>query len=462
MTRPARTKAANAAVLLLAALGLAGCFGPSEAVITLDPARHYQTISGWEVKAEMADKPLPGQPYPYWAEMYDRAVDQVGINRVRLEVRSGVESRGRNWDRYVAGDVPYAYWRGVRYATVNDNDDPNVIDWKGFDFAEMDWRLEVGVLPLRKRLLARGEKLFVNLCYVAFTGQIKNGRYIHKNPQEYAEFVLATYLHMQRKYGFVPDAWEVILEPDQGVWNGHEIGRAIVAASARLKAHGFTPRFIAPSVKDMANAAPYIDDMAAVPGAMDHVFELSYHRYSGASAVNLERIVERAHKYGIGTAMLEWWFGHAGPETLHRDLKQGDNSAWQGRVLKTLFKKIDERHPEKAVVALQDDTRQNLQYFHYIRAGARRIGADSSNETELDPVAFINSDGSYTVVVLARNAGRITVKGLPAGDYGVSWALAHKSGRAPGTIHVAPGQPLRTKIPGDGVLTVFAAGRIAN
>jgi len=457
MIRPAPSRAAVIAGLLLTTLGLTGCFRPSEAVITLDPAQRFQTVSGWEVTAEMADKPLPGQPPRYWAEIYDRAVAEVGINRIRLEVRSGAESAGHNWDRYVAGDMSYADWRGVRYATVNDNADPNVIDWNGFDFAELDWRLEVGLLPIRKRLLARGERLFVNLCYVAFTGQIKNGRYIHENPDEYAEFVLATYLHMQRKYGLVPDAWEVILEPDLGVWDGYEVGRAIVAAAARLKAHGFTPRFIAPSVKDMDNAAPYIDAIATVPGAMDHVFELSYHRYSGTSALNLARIVERAKKFGVGTAMLEWWFGHAGPETLHRDLKQDHNSAWQGRVLKTLFKKIDEKHPDKAIVALQDDTRQNLQYFRYIRAGARRIGATSSNETELDPVAFVNPDGSHTVVVLARNAGKVTIVGLPAGEYGVSWALGRKSGRAPGPIHVAPGQPLRAEIPDEGVLTVFAA-----
>jgi O-glycosyl hydrolase len=459
MIRSIKLSTLVTAIFLIAAIGLGGCFHPSEAVIKLDPTERHQIISGWEVTAEMADKPVPGARTAFWNEIYDRAVGEVGINRIRLEVRSGAESASRNWDRYVSGDVPYAYWRGVRYATVNDNANPNVIDWNGFDFSELDWRLEVGVLPIRNRLLARGEKLFVNLCYVAFTGQIKYGHYLHENPHEYAEFVLATYLHMQQKYGFVPDAWEVILEPDLrgGVWDGNEIGRAIVAAAARLKEHGFTPRFIAPSVTDMGNAARYIDAIAAVEGAMAHVIELSYHRYSGATAENLAEIVDRAKRHYVGTSMLEWWFGRAGPETLHLDLKQGHNSAWQGRVLKTLFRKIDERNPENAVVALQTDTRQNLQYFRYIRAGARRISAASSNERDFDPVAFINPNGSHTVVVLARNAGTITISGLPAGDYRVSYALDDKSGRAPGPIHLKPGASVRTEIPGAGVVTVFAA-----
>jgi len=445
------------AIMLIAALVLGGCFRPSEAVIELDPTRRHQTISGWEVTAQMTDKPVPGARPAFWNEIYDRAVGEVGINRIRLEVRSGAESAGRNWDRYVAGEVPYAYWRSVRYATVNDNADPNVIDWNGFDFSEMDRSVEVGLLPVRNRLLERGEKLFVNLCYVAFIGQIKNGNYLHEESDEYAEFVLATYLHMQRKYGFVPDAWEVILEPDLGQWDGNEIGHAIVAAAARLKEHGFTPRFIAPSVTDMGNAARYIDAIAAVEGAMAHVIELSYHRYSGATDKNLADIVERAKRYNVDTSMLEWWFGKAGPETLHLDLKRGNNSAWQGRVLKTLFMEVDEKNPDNAVVTLQTDTRQNMQYFRYIRAGAHRIGAVSSNERDLDPVAFVNPDGSHVVVVLARNAGTLTILGLPTGDYRVSYALDNESGRTPGVIHVMPGASLRTEISGPGVLTVFAA-----
>jgi len=457
MMRSTKLSTPATAILLIAASGLGGCLLPSEGVIELYPAQRYQTISGWEVTAEMADKPIPGPRQAFWDEMYDRAVGEVGINRVRLEVRSGAESASRNWDRYVAGEVPYTYWRAVRYATVNDNADPRVINWNGFDFSELDWRLEVGLLPIRNRLLAQGEKLFVNVCYVAFTNQIRNGHYLHENSDEYAEFVLATFLHMQRKYGFAPDAWEVILEPDLGVWDGSEIGRAIVAAAARLKEHGFIPRFVAPSVKDMGNAARYIDGIAAVEGAMAHVIELSYHRYSGANAGNLAEIVSRAKRYHVATSMLEWWFGKAGPETLHLDLKQGHNSAWQGRVLKTLFRTSNEKNPGNAALTLQTDTRQNLQYFRYIRAGAHRIGAASTNERHFDPVAFVNPDGSHTVVVLARNAGKITISGLPAGDYRVSYALHDKSGRFPGLFHVKSGAPLRTEIPAPGVLTVYAA-----
>jgi len=99
----------------------------------------------------------------------------------------------------------------VRYTKINDNDDPRVINWAGFQFSSLDWKIENLVIPLKRLFEQRGMKLFINLCYVAFTGQIRDGEYIHDNPDEHAEFVLATYLHMQEKYGFVPDTWEVTL-----------------------------------------------------------------------------------------------------------------------------------------------------------------------------------------------------------------------------------------------------------
>ncbi|MBI4674397.1 MAG: hypothetical protein HY741_22360 [Chloroflexi bacterium] len=45
-------------------------------------------------------------------------------------------------------------------------------------------------LPMRQKLQARGESLFLNVCYVAFTS---NPYMQYTNAEEYAEFVLATY-----------------------------------------------------------------------------------------------------------------------------------------------------------------------------------------------------------------------------------------------------------------------------
>jgi hypothetical protein len=248
------------------------------AAITLDPATTYQTINGWEVTdyAYHTSAAFPN----FVAQVLDGAVTDVGINRIRLEIRSGAENASDYWSLYNSGQIDYATWRCNRYATVNDNADPNTINSQGFKFSELDWNVDNIVNPLKQRVEASGEHLFISLQYVAFTAQICGGSYIHNNPAEYAEFVLVTYQHLQNKYVWVPDAWAVILEPDNvSQWSGTLIGQSIVAAAARLQAKGFAPHFIAPSNTDMSNVAGYVDAAAAVSGALAYWDEISYHRY---------------------------------------------------------------------------------------------------------------------------------------------------------------------------------------
>ena len=129
---------------------------------------------------------------------------------------------------------------------MNDNGDPNILNSAGFHFTRFDHAMDHVVLPLRQRLAARGETLTTYLSGL-FDPEALDYR---SNPAEYGEFVLALYLHMQQKYGWVPDAVEIGNEPDgQNVLiSPEQMGPMVVAAAGRLQQHGFTPRFIVPSV----------------------------------------------------------------------------------------------------------------------------------------------------------------------------------------------------------------------
>ena len=261
------------------------------ATISLNASTTFQTMTGWEATSQagqdFAEYPL------YRNTLLDLAVNDLGINRIRLEIRSSVENSQDIWTLFNNGQISSAENRCLRYSTVNDNNDPNVINSNGFKFSSFDHTIDNVILPLKQVVEARGEKLYINVNYVAFTSQITGSgcssslAYHHSNADEYAEFVLAAYLHMQSKYGFVPDAWEVILEPDNvSQWDGSTIGNAVLKAAARLEANGFTPRFIAPSNTNMGSAISYFDAMANVLGSSNvtkYVKEFSYHRYGGVS-----------------------------------------------------------------------------------------------------------------------------------------------------------------------------------
>jgi hypothetical protein len=434
-------------------------FAPSR-TITVDPSETYQTISGWEMVAYALEPENPAFEN-FKDTLFDLAVHDVGINRLRLEIRSGSENTDDNWSGYQNGTIDYQAWRSRRYATVNDNDDPYTINWSGFHFSEVDNAIERIVNPLREVLEADGEKLYVNVNYVAFTSQITDGIYIHNDPAEYAEFVLATYLHLQEKYGWVPDSWEILLEPDNvSQWNGTLLGQAIVATAARLKDAGFEPVFVAPSNTNMGNAITYFDRMVEVPSAVEYLREFSYHRYGGVSQQNLQTIAARAHQFGINTSMLEWWSTSNGYRTLHEDLKVGNNSAWQQGVLAGALNSamalyvIDDSDPANPRIILNDPTKFTRQYYRFVRPGALRIEA-ASQESIFDPLAFINKNGSYVVVVKCDAGGDFSIGGLAAGTYGIKYTTASRYNVDLPDQSISTGQAILTGIPAAGVITIY-------
>lgn len=442
------------AALLLAACGSSR--GSAPVAIAVDSGVHYQRITGWEASTQAGQD--DGDYARYRDRLMDKAVD-LGISRLRLEVRSGAENPRDYWAEMRAGRLR-ENWRCVRYATVSSGPDPNTINWGGFHFTDLDHKVEQVVLPLKARLAARGERLFLNLEYVAFYGQCRDVPYIHTDPELYARFIEATSLHLRQKYGLVPDAWEVMLEPDNTrFWRGAQLGQALVATGRRLRAAGFTPRFIGPSTAHMDRASDYFDDLVKVPGALPLLSELSYHRYGGIGRSSVEAIAQRAERYHIDSAMLE----HIGADydELQRDLEIGRVSAWQQFAL--AFPADDngaqyfviEKSGGVPTVRAGSRTSFLRQYFHYIRPGAVRIGARAAAAV-MAPLAFVNADGRFVVVVKADAGGSVAVAGLPAGPYTISYTTA--AGSAPERrVALAAGAALTASIPDRGVLTIAGA-----
>jgi hypothetical protein len=359
--------------------------------------------------------------------------------------------------------VDYPFWRSHRYTTINDNSDPDVINWSGYHFSELDTTVEKVVLPLKQRFDVKGERLFINLNYVAFTSQNGAGtQYIHDDPDEYAELVLATYIHLDTNYSIVPDYMEVLLEPDNvAQWNGYTIGNAMVATAEKLAANGYTPRFIAPSNTNMGGAITYFDQMVTIPGAIANLSELCYHRYGGVSDANLRAIAQRREQYGVNTSHLEH-IG-SGHEDLYKDLTIANCSSWAQFCLAGFgpgdgggtYILIDESNPADPDVYYGWRTKFLRQYFKFVRHGALRIGA-SSSDGGLEPVAFINQDGSNVVVVKAAASGSFSVKGLPAGTYGIKYTTSGAFDVDLPNVTIGLGEEVTTNIPAAGVLTVYS------
>lgn len=423
--------------------------GGALAIVTVDTLARFQIMTGWEATAQSA------QAHPLFAEfrdaLFDQAVNDLGINRLRVPIHAGAE----NPVDFMLEDDQNE--RCKRWNTVNDNDNPRIINPAGFHFTALDSTIARVVLPMKQRLEARGERLFVNLNYTAFLDQCPPPVYVHAVPAEYAEFIFAAFVHLRDTFGFVPDAVEMILEPDNvTVWkNGKLIGEAMVAAAARLAEAGFHPTFIAPSVADLGWALIYLDGIYSVPGVRPLLGEIAYHRYGTVAPVNLGALAERAKSVGARTAMLE----HIGSdvEDLYADLTIANVSAWQQYTL--AYPAPDNGGHyfgiEGGRPVLGSRTRYLRQYFYYVRLGAQRVGA-TSNVSAVRAAAFENVNRGLVVVVHVNGSGPVQVKGLRPGNYGVSATTSSATWVELGPQVAGPEGSLSFTAPAAGVMTVYS------
>lgn len=429
---------------------------PAAATITVDSTTRFQEIvGGWAAAAQACHFECPETYSNFADKVAPAAVEKLGLTRVRVEVRSGQENP-RDFARdFVENRISFNTWKQNFYSLENDNLDPFVVNPAGFQFTELDLTLERVVFPIRELLAARGEKLYMNLTYVDFGGSSFEH---YRDEDEYAEFVLVMFQHLDEKYGIVPDGFEVILEPDnaQG-WSPVQVGRALAAAGERLRQYGYNPEFYAPSTASMQGASAFFDELVEVPGVRDYLTVLSYHRYRGVSDQALSDLVERAESAGLRTAMLEHLT--SGHENLHEDLTAGNNSSWQRLGLAWPqdapdgggdYLVID---PQDFEVRLSAKARFKSQYFRSIRPGARRLLASSTDEN-LDPVAFVNGDGRFVAVVKADRDAQFTIGGLPAGTYDVGYTTNDTLLWTAGQVTIAAGEPAEVSMPATGVLSL--------
>ena len=426
--------------------------GPASSTISVNPSITHQTFAGWEsvVLSSVLDYKSVLAAY---GSVLDAAVTDLGITRVQIAVASGIEHPPGYAEHYLNRTMSeHTYFTEHAYDIVNDNADPNVADMHGFDFTLLDWQIENVILPFLKRVEASGHKPYAYLSY----GDVgKSGFKHYQDPAEYAEFMLVLFDHIKTRFGFVPDGVNVVNEPDTITgWTGAMMGAAIAAAGPRLAGAGYHPDFTIPSTMDRSHAVPYFQAAIAVDGAREYVKELSYHCYADTGFDSAKRIGDASVRFGVRTVMNECWNTGNTYKTLHDDLKRGRNSAWQQGVFVGPhgYYRID----RDSQPALNAKTWTMRQYYKYIRPGARRIDATAVG-AGFDPLAFINADGGYAIVLKARSHGSCTIEHLPDGTYSISYSTDSEYDVHLDDVTVTGGQAVRASIPAPGVITVYSA-----
>jgi len=436
--------------------------------IQLDPGTTFQTMQGWEATAQIGQSEYnslwswSGADFKdVQTELLDLTVNELGIDRVRLEIHPRFENDTDYYTQWQNGTITRAQWKAQWGIPVNDNADPNTINVAGYQFTELDdWIVEC-VNPMRVLATSNGERIYVNLCYTDFT---LNNHFLKTTPAEYAELVLASFNHINTNYGWVPDAVELVLESDLASYSGTTLGNYVVATEAALTGAGYTGvEYIAPSVTNVANALSQISSMNAVSGAQALITEYSYHRYNNPSVSNIRAIANRAAIDGKRTSHLEW-IG-ASYTQLMEDLVDGNVSAWSQFTIAWYdstgsddggkYYIVDDSNINGLVVRQGFRTRYLVQFMRHVRLGAVRIQATVSDGS-ITPFAWINANGKYTVVAeYSAGGGTLEVADLPTGTYGRSYSTSSAQNTTQSDVGLTAGELLTMTIPASGVLTVW-------
>lgn len=391
------------------------------------------TAIGWQVnKNTNAYDPTF---VPQASAVMARLVNELGIDRLQLPVRSGWHNTTDFWPQFVSGAIGRATLEQNWYRSLS-NGTPQ--------FGEFDFNVTHMLQPFLAAIGSRPR--VVSLIFTDFGASGKTLDF-STNPAAYAAFV-KVYVNRLAALGVAVDCIDVTLEPENttGWQNATRIGQALVALKAALP----NVRLIAPSCTNAYNTVPFSQAIEQVPGALAALDTVGYHRYGSGDYAS---IAGWALARGKRTGMTEWF--PASLDTLFDDLVVGNVSTWQRWAVAGSAGSL-RSNPHSTYyfwdgAALQFASNATvsvaplLQVLPFMHVGGQRIGV-TVPATLSKAVAFENADGKQFVAV-KRDSGSsvMTFSGLRPGAYGV---------RTCASITATPVEQANVLVLGNGTVSV--------
>jgi O-glycosyl hydrolase len=375
----------------------------TDVTVTLDPSQRFQTIHGFGTTQRLFDD-------PHITETFNPAT-----------ARAAIIPPAADQDRIL--DALYRDLRLTRVRfhpegvePVNDNADPLSTDLSKFNFS---WKAADGHIAAVKALQARGVTTY-------FASPLRVESWMDEsNPDEYVEWAMAILRHW-RSAGMEMPYFSLMNEPSyyggMKSWSGAWLRDVAKRLGARLKAEGFATKLVAPDDLSPNDAYARLQTILADPDARQYIGAVAYHLYGRG---NEDKVAQLARQYGIPVWMTEYstpndW--RAWADIMHDLLATDDVSAidymwgyfgdWDGSQLVRV--KVS-----GSSYAGFDFNRQYYvmgQYSRYVRPGAVRIAATSSDD-DLEVVAFL--DGARPVVVVTNLGQRDYTVRFELGSAGV-------------------------------------------
>ena len=371
----------------------------SDATITVDVSRKFQTIDGFGTTERLFTD-------PHLTKTFDPATQQ-GAVLVPPDQQAAI-LKALYTD---IGLTRLRYATDVGIEPVNDNTDPNVTDLSKFNFAFKGGDGHISLVNAARPFGVTtwwGSPIGPGEAWMSST-----------DPAEYAEWALAIIRHWNSA-GTPLTYWSLFNEPGYfgggATRSGEYMRDAVKLIGARLSAEGIPTRIVIPDDINPAAALNRASIILADPAARRYVAAIATHVYDATyppvqpNTASLSALAALAAQYGLPLWMSEWystdWFAWA--TTMHTLLADDNVSAidyawgffgqwdiaqliviqYTGNLYTGFF-----RNKQFWVMG---------QYSAYVRPGTVRVAADAGNDPAIRVTAYY--DGTK-VVVVALNVG---------------------------------------------------------
>jgi O-glycosyl hydrolase len=406
-----RIRAANALTVLFLILAGLSLTAARAADVVIDPSQTFQTIEGWgtssdELGGQCGANVLQfGQAIadPVNHQLIDYLTDDLGLTGSRItELGTRLDGGG------------------------NDHGDCDAIDWTLFQPGFMAAINGPYMTYFANRVRAEG----CQPCFYSSTGYASlasdHKPWVLHHPGERAQRIWSSALYWKRTFGIDVNYVVIVNEPGSGdgwPWTPPMLADAIKALGPRLAAHG-----LATKIQYDEGVSPQSAWNQIVPLQNDAeiwpcVGRLSYHHYGTADPYRCY-IRDFGRLKGIRTAQTEMDPNHV--NDLYEDLTSGGVSYWETSFSFSNLLRAGAGHTSYTPAGSYFPLRQVL---HYVRPGAVRIGAASSDPS-LRVLAFAR--GGRETVIFWNNTGgpaqTVELRGLVPGTYGLSQARLNGDG----------------------------------
>jgi hypothetical protein len=372
-----------------------GFFGHCADVV-IDQAQRFQTIRGWghgggvlggTGGAESMLSAAVADPVNY--QYLDYLVDDLGLTGTRTwEVGPRIDGTG------------------------NDHGDCDVIDWSLFEGDTFSAQDANYLVYYQNRIQAEGYQpsFYSSPGYPTHASDVKP--WVMNHPGERAQQIWASAYYLKTNYGLNISYAVIYNEPSI---SATILADDIKALGPRLAAYGLAtlPQYaeaVAPQT-DWTYIVPVMND----PDLWRYVGRISYHSYGTADPYR-SYLRDFAATRGLATAQTE--MGNPTFDDLFNDLTLGGVTYWEvaysGNLTLVPGAGLTSFTPSGTYFRLR-------QLLHYVRPGAVRIGAASSDP--LVRVLAFSANGAITTVIENTAAAQtVNLSALPPGSYGVSKA----------------------------------------